>query len=109
VQDVRHDAGMSAQHEHEPHDDYPADGFAHGYRSCDPACNALPAANRVALTTARCSVLARVAVALRTKLIQATYPQAPCLVVPVPDWIMQAAVDVIVTSHGPGNAWSTGC
>jgi hypothetical protein len=108
MEDVSHDAGMSAQHEHEPNDDHPADSFAHGYRSDDAACIPVPAAIRVASTTARCSLLARVAVALGTRLIQATYPQAPCVVVPVAYRIMRANAAVIVASLQPGASGVTG-
>ena len=77
LDEAGHGAGMSAQHEHKAYDDDPTDSPAHGYRSCDAACIALPAAIRVAATTARCSLLAPVASALESKLMQATYPQSP--------------------------------
>jgi hypothetical protein len=78
-----HGAGMSAQHEHKAYDDDPADSPAHGYRSGDAARIPLPAAIRVAATTARCPLLAPVAFALESELMQATYPQAPSVGVPV--------------------------
>lgn len=85
LDEADHGAGMSAQHEHEAYDDDPTDSPAHGYWSCDAACIPLPAAIRVAATTARCSLLAPVAFALESKLMQATYPQAPFVGVPVAD------------------------
>jgi len=76
---------MRAEHEDEAYDDDPSDRPAHGYRSRQPACIPQPAAIRVATTTARCSLLARFAVALKTRLIQATYRQAPSADMPVAD------------------------
>ena len=77
LDEADHGAGMSAQHEHKAHDDDPTDSPAHGYWSRDADCIPLPAAIRAATTTARCSLLAPVAFALESKLMQATYPQAP--------------------------------
>ena len=97
VDEAGHDAGMRAQHEHKAYDDDPADSPAHGYRSCDGACIPLPGAIRAPTTTARCSLLARFAVALETRLIQATYPQAPCaLLCPARTAVMQASIGVMV-------------
>jgi len=76
---------MSAQHEHKAYDDDPADCPGQGYRSCDAACIQLQAAIRVASIAARCSLLARFAFALETRLIQGTYPQAPSLGMPGTD------------------------
>jgi hypothetical protein len=85
LDEADHGAGMSAQHEHKAYADDPTDSSAHGYRPCDAACIPLPTAIRVAATTARCSLLAPVAFAPESKLIQATYPQPPSVGVPVPD------------------------
>ena len=85
VDEAGHGAGMSAQHEHEAYDDDPADCSAHGYRSCNEGCIPLPAAIMAATTTARCSLRARFAVALETRLVQATYPQAPFVGIPGAD------------------------
>jgi len=85
VDEAGHDTGMSAEHEHKAYEDDPADGPAHDYRSCDAGCIALPAAIGAATTTARCSLLSRFAVALETRLIQATYPQAPSVGIPGAD------------------------
>jgi hypothetical protein len=85
VDEAGHGAGMSAQHEHKAYDDNPADCFAHGYRSCNAGCIPLSAAIMAARTTARCSLLARFAVALETRLVQGTYPQAPFVGIPGAD------------------------
>jgi len=96
LDEADHGGGMSAQHEHKAYDDDPADSPAHGYRSCPAACIPLPAAIRAAAATARWSVLAPVAFALGSKLMQATYPQAPNgLVCPPRTAAMQARVGLM--------------
>ena len=77
VDEAGHVAWMSAQHEHKAYDDDPADCPSQGYRSCDGARIQLRAAIRATTIAARCSLLARFAFALETRLIQGTYPQAP--------------------------------
>ena len=85
VDEAGHAAGMSAQHEYKAYDDEPADCPGQGYRSCDGARVHLRAAIRAAAIAARRSLLARSAFALKTRLIQGTYPQAPSLGMPGTD------------------------
>jgi len=85
VDEAGHAAGMSAQHEHETYYDGPADCPGQGYRSGDAAGIQLPAAIRATTIAARCSVLARFAFALETRLIQGMYPQAPSVGMPGTD------------------------
>jgi hypothetical protein len=69
VDQAGHDAGVSAHDDNEAYHHYIADCSAHGYRSRPATCIRPPAAIRVRETTAMCSLLAQVAVALETGLM----------------------------------------
>jgi hypothetical protein len=101
VDEAGHNAGMSAQHEHKPYDDDPANCLAHGYRSRDADLIPLPAATGVATTTARCSLLARFAVALETRLIHATMLKLLRLVCPLRTAVMRARKGVTLGWRSP--------